>query len=316
MKKVLITGAAGNLGGLLSEYLKDSGLQLNLMYHKKEINPELRKLPNVNTYKVDLIDKSSIGSALSGVDTIVHFAGILFKNNPEKFLPITNTLYFKNLVDVAIEHKVRRIILISFPHVEGETTPNNPAKGVLNGNPISVHATTRLQEEQYLFRMSEQEKFEAVSLRIGMVYGKGILMMDTARWFARYGILGIWKKPTYIHLISKADLLETTKQAIMKENVNGIYHVGDDGKQTLQEFLQFCTRHWGYGKPKQLPVKLILMVARIFEFSSYLFGVRSPLTRDFVKIGMVSYYGDTKRMREELLPVLRYANFKEGNETI
>ena len=42
----------------------------------------------------------------------------------------------------------------------------------------------------------------------------------------------------------------------------------------------------------------------------------SPLTRDFIKIGMVSYYGDTGRMRNELLKELKYKNYKEGIHTL
>ena len=314
MKKVLITGAAGNLGGLLAEYLISTNLHLNLMTHKKEINHNLKNASNVSVFKADLNNKETLFPALKGVDIVVHFAGILFKHNPEKFLPITNTQYFKNLLEVAIEAKVKRVILISFPHVEGESNPDNPAKGILNGNPISMHAKTRLEEEKLLF--DNKDKFEAVSLRLGMVYGKGILMIDTARWFAKYKILGIWGKPICIHLISIQDYLETTKNAIIKDNINGIYHIGDDGKQTLQEFLDAATKKWGYRKPVRMNVKIILFVAKVFEFFSLIFNVRSPLTRDFVKIGMVSYYGDTLRMRKELLSELKYKTYKDGIETL
>ncbi|MFA6745713.1 MAG: NAD(P)-dependent oxidoreductase, partial [Bacteroides graminisolvens] len=86
--------------------------------------------------------------------------------------------------------------------MEGETTPENPATGRLDGDPISVHATTRLREEKDLFRKCAEANIEAVSLRVGMVYGKGILMIDVAEWFSRHYLLGIWKEPTYIHLIS------------------------------------------------------------------------------------------------------------------
>ncbi|HEY2991158.1 MAG TPA: NAD(P)-dependent oxidoreductase, partial [Candidatus Binatia bacterium] len=60
------------------------------------------------------------------------------------FLPVTNTQWFSNLVDTALKANVGRIILISFPHVEGPTTPENPATGRLDRQPISAHATTRL----------------------------------------------------------------------------------------------------------------------------------------------------------------------------
>lgn len=316
MKKVLITGAAGNLGGLLAGYLNDPEFHLNLMIHKKDIDGSLQNRNNITIYKADLAQKETLSIALQNVDTIVHFAGILFKHNPEKFLPVTNTIYFKNLLEKATENNVKRIILISFPHVEGETTPENPATGKLDGKPESVHASTRLEEEKLLFDLQKKMKFEAVSLRLGMVYGRGILMIDAARWFAKYHILGIWRKPTWIHLISTPDYLEATKQAIIKENINGIFHIGDEGIQTLQQFLDAATTEWGYRKPVRMNVKIIFFVARIFEIFSYLFKTKSPLTRDFIKIGMVSYYGDTHRMRNELLKELKYKNYKEGIRTL
>ncbi|MDL2262816.1 NAD(P)-dependent oxidoreductase, partial [Bacteroidales bacterium OttesenSCG-928-I21] len=178
------------------------------------------------------------------------------------------------------------------------------------------HATTRLEEEKLLFETAEKYPFEPVSLRLGMVYGRGILMIDAARWFSKYRLLGVWKKPTWIHLISTDDYLEATKQAIIKENISGIYHVGDDGEQTLQEFLNAATRQWGYGKPHRMPVWMIMLAARMFELFSAVFNTKSPLTRDFIKIGMVSYYGDTSRMKKELLPELKYKTYSDGIKTL
>lgn len=316
MKKIFITGAAGNLGGLLADYLKDEKLILNLLVHKKNVAAELGNRDNVRVFRGDLAKPETLREPLEGVDVVVHFAGVLFKHNPEKFLPKTNTEYFKNLLKKSADAGVKRIILISFPHVEGESTPEKPAKGKLDGAPTSAHARTRLEEEKALFALRDKRGFEAVSLRLGMVYGNGILMIDAARWFAKRRILGVWRRPTWIHLISKDDYLETTKQAILKENVNGIYHVGDDGVQTLQQFLDDATKAWGYPPPKRMPLGLIMFVARIFEFFSFAFGTKSPLTRDFIKIGSVSYYGDTTRMREELLPELKYKTYMEGMETL
>jgi len=316
LKKVLITGAAGNLGGLLASHLKDnSNLFLNLLIHRKDVNPELLNLSNTKVFKADLADKNTLHSALKNVDVVIHFAGILFKNNPEKFLPVTNTVYFQNLVDASIENKVSRIILISFPHVEGETTMDNPSTCKLNGKPESMHARTRLEEEKYLFAQQKIHKLEAVSLRVGMVYGKGILMIDVAKWFSKHKLLCIWKKPTWIHLISTIDFLTATSNAAIKENINGIYNLGDEGIQTLQEFFDSLSQYWGYKKPHRTSVGFIMFVARLFEFFSLVFNTQSPLTRDFIKIGMTSYYGDTTRMKQDLLSELKYKTYKEGIHT-
>lgn len=313
-KRVAITGAAGNLGSLLARKMLGEDVRLNLLIHTKDLPADIQANDKVSMFRTDLAKPETLDAALDGVDTVVHFAGVLFKANPEKFLHTTNTLYFRNLLDAAVKHNVGRVILISFPHVEGESTPENPTCGSLDGTPGSVHAQTRLEEEKLLFGYASKHGFEPVSLRVGMVYGKGILMIDAAQWFARHRLLGIWRKPTWIHLISAHDFLSATVTAILKPGINGIYHIGDEGVQTLQEFLDTITVHSGGRKPWRMPVWMIMTAARCFEVFSRIFRTRSPLTRDFIRIGMVSYYGDTTRMRQELLPRLKYRTYREGME--
>ena len=120
-----------------------------------------------------------------------------------------------------------------------------PARGRQDVEPISVHAKTRLEEEKYLM-----ENYQSpVSLRVGMVYGKGILMVDAARWFAKRRLLGVWKEPTQIHLISKIDFCMAVRAAIENKDALGIYHIGDDDRITLQEFLNRACEQWNLKKP-------------------------------------------------------------------
>ena len=292
--------------------LETTSTPLRLLIHRRDVAAELRKSPQVTVTRCDLGRPETLAGALDGVERIVHFAGVLFKARPERFLPTTNTLYFRHLVEAAVAAKVRRLLLISFPHVEGVTTPESPATGRLDGHPQSAHARTRLQEEQHLFAAAERHGFEGVSLRVGMVYGRGILMCDAARWLARHRLLAVWKEPTWIHLLSKDDFLEATSNAALRPGIRGIYHLGDDGVQTLQAFLDLAATEWRVPLPWRMPLRLIYAAAWLCELQSALLGTTAPLTRDFVTIGRASYCGDTRRMREELLAKLQYPTVAEG----
>ncbi len=311
-RRILITGAAGNLGGLLAKHLALSGHRVRCMVHRTPMVSDLPDLPTVETVQADLADPDSLAKAVTGVDTVVHFAGVLFAPHPEKFLLVTNTRWFSNLLDACLNAGVSRIILISFPHVEGPTTPEAPATGRLDGHPVSAHATTRLQEEILLMDRTEGTSATPVILRLGMVYSSGILMIDAARWMARRGLLGVWKDPTWIHLISTPDYLAATEAAAIRPGINGIYHVGDDQPVTLQQFLDKACDTWGYRRPRRIPIWMIYTASALCELYAGITGSRSPLTRDFIKIGRVPYCGDTGRAREELIPELQHPTLEDG----
>jgi nucleoside-diphosphate-sugar epimerase len=315
-RRILITGAAGNLGGLLSRHLIPSGHELRLMYHRTPLPEDVAHAAHVRPVKADLADSATLPAAVSGVDVIVHFAGRLFAPRPERFLLETNTRWFANLLTAALQARVGRIILISFPHVEGPTSVEHPATGRLDRQPISAHARTRLEEERLLFERTRETGTSPVVLRLGMIYGRGILMIEAARWLARRRLLCVWREPTLFQLLSTGDYLRAVEAAIFKPDVRGIYHVGDDRPVTLQNFLDEACQVWGCHRPVRIPFPLIYSAAWLCECFAMIAGTPSPLTRDFVRLGRVSHWGDTARARKELIPELLYPTLETGLSTL
>jgi nucleoside-diphosphate-sugar epimerase len=313
---ILVTGAAGNLGSLLARHLLAQRHTLRLMYHRTPLPADLASAANVCPVHADLADPETVEKAVAGVDVVVHFAGRLFAPRPETFLAETNTRWFSNVVEAAVEARVSRVILTSFPQVEGPTSVEQPAIGRLDRHPISAHARTRLDEERLLFARTEQSATTPVVLRFGMVYGRGILMIEAARWLARRRLLCVWRQPTLLQLLSTADFLRATAAAIITSGVRGIYHVGDERPVTLQEFLDAACRTWGYASPTRVPYALVYAAACISEGYATVAHTASPLTRDFVRLGRVPHWGDTRRAREELVPELIYPTLESGLTTL
>lgn len=309
---VLITGAAGNLGSFLAQHLLHTSHQLRLLIHRKPLTLDVSPFRNVTVYPADLEKRETLHAPCLDTNCVVHFAGVLFAPRPHKFMQKTNVKYVQNLVDAALEAGVQKFILISFPHVEGESSPESPAKGLLTGNPSSVHARTRLQAEKYLFQACEGGKMVPVSLRSGLIYGRGVLMIEAARWLLRYHLLGVWRRPTCTHVLALPDFLSCIEAAIDRPGISGIYNLGDDEPITLQGFLDAAAIHWGYKKPWRAPILSFYLAAWCCELYATIFRTASPLTRDFVKIGMASYYSDTSRMKQQLLPELSYPSLNDG----
>jgi nucleoside-diphosphate-sugar epimerase len=171
--RILITGVAGNLGSFLTHHLIPSNHDLHLLFHQTELSSTTNEHANVSAYKGDLAAPDSLYSACKDVDCLVHFAGVLFAPYPEDILPVTNVHYVKNPLNIAVESRINRFILISFPHVEGKSTPDQPALRNLNGIPKSIHAQTRLAAEKHLFDFTSGTTVTPVALRSGMIYGRG-----------------------------------------------------------------------------------------------------------------------------------------------
>lgn len=310
--QILIVGAAGNLGSHIARYLLSSPNRLRLLVHKTPLSHDLANHPRITVASGDLEDPTSLATAATGVSCIVYVAGVLFKPGPQKFLYRTNTIYVRNMVDAARKAGVERFILTSFSHVEENTTPDSPATGRLDVRPKSIHALTRLEAEKYLFRACQDKRMQPVVLRSGVIYGRQVKLIEAARKLMRYGLLAVWRNPTWVHLLALPDFLRSVQTAIEGESLCGIYNVGDDYPVTLQEFLDALAAHWGYRRPRRLPAFCFHGAAFFCEAFATIFHTRTPLTRDMIQMGMRSVVADTTRTKRDLHQDLLYPSYKTG----
>ena len=99
---ILIAGATGNLGSLLTKHLLSSPHQLRLLTHKRALPFDLPLSANAEIVRGDLNDLASLRPVCANIDCIVYLAGVLFQPHPQEFLHRTNTIYTQNLVDAAL----------------------------------------------------------------------------------------------------------------------------------------------------------------------------------------------------------------------
>jgi len=119
-KTLLITGGTGSFGNaVLKRFLNTDIKEIRIFSRDEKKQDDMRhnlQNPKVKFYIGDVRDKRSVDNAMYGVDYIFHAAAL--KQVPScEFFPIeavnTNVLGTQNVLDSAVAHNVKRVIVLS-----------------------------------------------------------------------------------------------------------------------------------------------------------------------------------------------------------
>jgi UDP-glucose 4-epimerase len=119
-KILLITGGTGSFGNAVLKRFLDSELkEIRIFSRDEKKQDDMRKKynnPKLKFYIGDVRDKESVDSVMKGVDYVFHAAAL--KQVPTcEFFPIqavkTNILGSNNVMESAIAHKVKKVIILS-----------------------------------------------------------------------------------------------------------------------------------------------------------------------------------------------------------
>jgi nucleoside-diphosphate-sugar epimerase len=112
--RLLITGAAGNMGRLLRPLLRREGRVLRLA--------DLAELPDLQpgeeTVAADVTDPDAIAKACQGMDAVLHLGGISVEASFEDVLAV-NVAGTQNLLRAAVDAGVSKVLLASSNHAVG-----------------------------------------------------------------------------------------------------------------------------------------------------------------------------------------------------
>ncbi|HEV3185038.1 MAG TPA: NAD(P)-dependent oxidoreductase [Xanthobacteraceae bacterium] len=114
MNRILITGAAGNIGRTLREGLRGRYPAIRL----SDIAPMDHARPGEETVRADLTNLAEVETAMDGVDCAVHLGGIAVEDTWDKVLP-NNIAGTWNVFEAARRRRVRRVIYASSHHAVG-----------------------------------------------------------------------------------------------------------------------------------------------------------------------------------------------------
>lgn len=119
-KTLLITGGTGSFGNaVLKRFLDTDIKEIRIFSRDEKKQDDMRhriQNPKVKFYIGDVRDKRSVDTAMRGVDYVFHAAAL--KQVPScEFFPMqavrTNVLGTENVLDSAIDHRVKNVVVLS-----------------------------------------------------------------------------------------------------------------------------------------------------------------------------------------------------------
>lgn len=162
-RRILLTGAAGNLGSILRRELSPK-LQL---LRSTDIAPLSGSYENEECVVADLGDPKAADGLVSGVDAIIHFAGIVEKDVDFADINRVSILGMHSLYDAALRHGVKRVVFASSIHVVGFYEQTEVIDAHAPVRPDTYYGLAKAFGENLAQLYWDRHGLETVSIRIG-----------------------------------------------------------------------------------------------------------------------------------------------------
>lgn len=169
--KVLVTGAAGFLGGHLVEMLVERGHEVRALVLPDESVARLQRLPGVEVVRGDVTDGESLRQAVRGVRRVYNVAAKTGPWGPEEDYWKVNVSGLAELIRVSVEAGVERFVHTSsitvYGHrLQGVVTEDHPFHA--EDNPYS---RSKIAGEQLVAKLVRERGAPVIIVRPGWIYG-------------------------------------------------------------------------------------------------------------------------------------------------
>lgn len=317
--KILVTGATSSIGAYVVKYLIEEGHIVHILVRKKE-NASLFHHQNVVPFEGDILDKKSLNIAIQECEQVYHLAAIakVWLKKPSVFFE-TNVEGTANVLDVAYQNKVSKVVVTSSAGVYGPSTT-----GIITENKIreidffneyeSSKTLAELKIKEYVI----EKKLNVVIVSPTRVYGPllfGIpastnLLIDkflNKNWRILPGTGKEIGNYAFIEDVAKGHILA------MKKGIIGQTYILGGENYTYSDFYKILAKK-ANSKRKMLVVPFWLqkIVAKIQLFRAEIFGSEPSITPKWLAKAFYNWEVSSNKAIVEL--GYEITNLEEGIE--
>lgn len=301
VRSILITGANGFVGARLCRKFSGEGFRVIAGVRKTADLSSLKEIKVEYRYG-DVTKPETLSEMVSGVDYIIHNAGITKAKSSKQFFEVNHDGTAAMFSAIAEHNRsVKKVIYVSSIAAAGSSENGRPRSESDEPRPLTTYGRSKLAGEQVA--LSYKDRFPVVSVRPPGIYGPGdreiLTFFDTVNKGIKPYIGDTSRKLQLVHV---DDLCDGIYLALTKETDSGaIFFICENRAYSMKELIGLLEKGCGRKAfPLVVPAPLFKLIACCSEFSFRLVGATPMLTREKAAELLASWEMNTDRARQVL----------------
>jgi 2-alkyl-3-oxoalkanoate reductase len=284
-RRILVTGASGQLGRALVERLRAGGEAVRVLVRRP--SPELERLPGVQVVHGDLGDPLAVDRAIAGVRLVYH-VGATMRGRGWADFEAGTVRGTANVVEACLAHHVDRLVYVSSLSVlDYARQPSRAAVDEMA--PLEPrleqrgsYTRAKVLAEQIVVDAARASRLPAVVVRPGQIVGPGhesVSPYGTIALAGRWVVVGSGRMN--LPLVHVNDVVDALIAAATRPAVRGgIFHLVDPTPVTQRDYIISCQRESRVPiRVSYVPRAVLLTLGAALEVVGGLLGRSVPLTR-------------------------------------
>lgn len=317
MKKILLTGGLGYLGGRMAKYFSDNGYLVRITTRKSENDFPGNVPVNISVMQLDYGSEGQVNKAMKGIDTLIHLAGPnahTISNDPES-ITRQHIQLTGRLLRSAQDNSVNKFIYFSTIHVYGKKL-----KGMVTEetNPVPVHPFAKAHLEAENIIKSQSKEIVTTIVRCSNSFGTPyfenencwkLVVNDLCRSAFQNGRLTInsagqnYRDFIAVENVVRAIhlLLELNNESDLKD----IYNLGSSNTIRIIDIARKIQKELKNSFDYDCPIEINRVPIESSKVDSFIFSIKK-----IMQTGFITDYGN-----KEISSLLDYCKMKYQLDT-
>jgi dihydroflavonol-4-reductase len=303
--KILITGANGLLGHHVVMQLQQQQHEIRIIL-RGERDLYFDKT-GIDIYNGTFTDYNSLKKAAEGCDAIIHIAAVTATDllHYEDYSSV-NTKGASNIIKVADDLKINRLVFVSTANTVGYGSPEKPADencGIEYPFTKSFYAQSKVEAEKLFVEASKKTDRHVIIINPTFMIGA----YDTKPSSGKLMLLGYRKRWMFApsggkNFVAVTDVATAVCNALTMGR-NGERYLAAGINLSFAEFYKIQSRVGGYYQNLFIiPARLLEMFGKAGDFIRLL-NVRTEIcSRNLNQLTIREYYGNKKALKELQMP--------------